>query len=78
MCNYTAGLVLVAYEPPRPKSTLLTVLLPGLLVLLTVSPLIPPVHSRQHVSAKMSRFEALLPHRQPRLTFGEMLLPVLH
>jgi hypothetical protein len=26
----------------------------------------------------MSRFESLLPYRQPRLTFSEMRLPVLH
>jgi hypothetical protein len=26
----------------------------------------------------LSRFEALLPHGQPRLTFDEMQLPILH
>jgi hypothetical protein len=26
----------------------------------------------------VSRFEALLPHGQPRLTFGEMRLPIPH
>jgi hypothetical protein len=26
----------------------------------------------------LTRFEALLPHGQPRLTFGEMRLPILH
>jgi hypothetical protein len=30
------------------------------------------------MNAKVSRFEALLPHRQLRLTFGEMQLPIIH
>jgi hypothetical protein len=27
---------------------------------------------------RVSRFEALLPHGQLRLTFGEMQLPIIH
>lgn len=26
----------------------------------------------------LSQFESLFPHRQPRLNFGEMRLPILH
>jgi hypothetical protein len=35
--------------------------------------------TKSHVRyAVLSRFESLLPHVQPRLTFGEMRLPILH
>jgi hypothetical protein len=37
-----------------------------------------PVGQQTLHRAVMSRFETLLPHGQPRLTFGEMRLPIPH
>jgi hypothetical protein len=45
--------------------------MPKLLTVLSVD-----VCSGPH--AFLSRFETLLPHGQPRLTFGEMRLPIPH
>jgi hypothetical protein len=68
MRNHTAALVLVAYQPPTPKSAPLTVLSPVLAVLLTNSPLIPPcLLATTHICEELGKLERKPSQQSARL-----------